>query len=1384
METSFTSSVSAEKIMNLLNSFKEIFYNVNYLNKLITQHTDDIYENRNTNNGYTDIITPFVNNKYIYTLNNTNNNTNRTDFFITSITTNINNWDNNCNYYSSRFPQTENILFTDPLWKTLKPNLNDYFLVDGANRNKYKIVKQASLSKIKYLNKSLELNSNLTFMYQLDTREDPDGVVFVVRCLRRDILYPNDPTKWISISSSAKLIPFFENATNYMELPILETLAPTFNIMLQNLEATQWNINNPLIENAWEFSNITNIDNTRCLYSKKFPNWNDQLLSNCYLPDSNLDVQKSINGILNDLYYYYPSLEIGEIGISTYNNNGTNILSICKIDTYNSRTCIKNVNIDISKLYTKNTIVGDTVLQGDLTLENIDGNLLSTDSVTNTIVINGKLGLNQNLADVQGILDIDNLSIDKFQMLFDSITDITNTSYNVSNDVKNDLINNGNFTISNSYLNDIVIFKVPVLNKIEESNIDFKYVPPNNILKNKTFTRDSFLKIQKIVNEINRMKTEIENYYDKKGENLVMSFIELLHDTEYYYTCSLKAILINNEIYFIMSFTLSQDVMIRAGYRNNYEYAVDLYGNINKLINFAVLVFEMPGISDKILQGELINGFTKYIQDSEFSDRWGTYLTLWADQLKHNDYIHKDDLGIILFNEYSPEHNLKNFTDITISKTDNKVEELEILLLTDYRNRYGFNKKNQNFGIKFLWNHGTTIAFVNVIDFNGSQYFIGADVDLMDILGLAFRSNGDNSFSGNISVQDAVNNSVIFEVNTGENKVVSMYNTGIGTEFPTTKLDINDCGITEILNTIADLAERYFSINLNVDEIIIPYFQRIEPDDGTTLYGITITASQIEECANRFINVKNFSENVMQTKDNYYYLELAPTTDIPDDLQNVYNWLYRNWDNTKFTQINNENDTNSINNSISHLQNIYKHNYLFNGSSTFEVLDWVFGTKITISKIVQINGIQYQFGNGINLGNYDVKYNSNKNILDFYDYVKNTHVFMQNMIFRIKNISESTISNFDIANDYFNIYTSTNLPSALIIKKIVVNFNDTQNAIIGDLNFTTFEVTNNVTLQNINDVNFKNKYNSFFINLRSFYSNNGFVLINNDYSGIVNYEDIDVDFVGMFYCLEYDSTNSTTTLIVIEKQINQIIKPSLDIKGDFRVSGDAYFHDKMSNTDFVSIDTNEHFMGIGTNDRYANYSNNLLGQNCIVSNNKYPVFISERISEVPPTRDISGNIVIDNTINNHLVLFANKTSLTARRKSNFYTIDELKELSTYYTETSIASHNFGNTLKYRYGADINFEIMDKTLVSRELGNIHMVIDSIENNNIKAGFGVSVLDTTSTGSAVEREIMYVNNDGVLHVEKIALGEDGDILTIQKINDIKMLYINNTPIAEIN
>jgi len=55
-KTSFEGDLQIEKVISLLSDFKQAIYNVNYLNKLITQHADEIYENRDEKNGKLNIM--------------------------------------------------------------------------------------------------------------------------------------------------------------------------------------------------------------------------------------------------------------------------------------------------------------------------------------------------------------------------------------------------------------------------------------------------------------------------------------------------------------------------------------------------------------------------------------------------------------------------------------------------------------------------------------------------------------------------------------------------------------------------------------------------------------------------------------------------------------------------------------------------------------------------------------------------------------------------------------------------------------------------------------------------------------------------------------------------------------------------------------------------------------------------------------------------------------------------------------------------------------------------------------------------------------------------------------------------------------------------------
>jgi len=80
----------------------------------------------------------------------------------------------------------------------------------------------------------------------------------------------------------------------------------------------------------------------------------------------------------------------------------------------------------------------------------------------------------------------------------------------------------------------------------------------------------------------------------------------------------------------------------------------------------------------------------------------------------------------------------------------------------------------------------------------------------------------------------------------------------------------------------------------------------------------------------------------------------------------------------------------------------------------------------------------------------------------------------------------------------------------------------------------------------------------------------------------------------------------------------------------------------------------------------------------------------------------------------------------------------------------------------KYGNDISFEITDRTNVTKEIGNIGMTIDRLDDEGkIYGGLSVKTvpdIDISGRHPIVKpgKTIMYVSSDGLLHIKGIMLG----------------------------
>ena len=297
------------------------------------------------------------------------------------------------------------------------------------------------------------------------------------------------------------------------------------------------------------------------------------------------------------------------------------------------------------------------------------------------------------------------------------------------------------------------------------------------------------------------------------------------------------------------------------------------------------------------------------------------------------------------------------------------------------------------------------------------------------------------------------------------------------------------------------------------------------------------------------------------------------------------------------------------------------------------------------------------------------------------------------------------------------------------------------------------------------------KYKNFWVKFMDKKYNDN--MSKNDFN-VITYEDLYSDFVTGIKCT--DISGSVFTLLCAELRIQDIIKPSLSVEGDAKITGDLIIANKATGTNYVTVDPDNYFMEIGTDERFINYqdrvydttSNMYTGRhNVHISHDTYPVMVVERIRELPES-ELAGN----------LVSFGSYSTLTAKRRSHLYKFDKLITNANEYNENFKKDNQSDVVSHIKYGPDISFEVCDKTDRTVELGQIGMGIDSMDDNgNLRGCFTVNVYDPQlndpdqadpNESKNAQRSIMYVDNNSTLFVNQISLG--GKVLTTNTNGDL--------------
>ena len=1388
--------ISIDTVMYVLNGMKTAFDNNYYLLNLITKYKNEI----KLAGRYDTILQPIVEKDYINTGNY---------FWIMNYPKNESQISNAKYYFSwNQYKRWNNKKFVEI---TDIPN-RDY--VFKRVREQYSFASSFNSSNDRY---------NKFFIYEWDKK-----IKLYYNSYILDIL---DDTKqnWIEIGSVIDLLPYFptviQNDISLLPKEFTEFIEYINNYILSfsslkneyfsETISTEDIITKWSDGNIWELTPLGNKDNAKCLYSKKY-DFTDKYISDCFIPNIDLDYPSIINNVLVDLNLNNQNIKIGQITILTYTIGNKSYFLINKIITYNGKTAWIDKMIEINDKFSKSIDVkGDVNINGNLSVNTFnDEPIMNVDNVNRIITLHNKVGINQEPYNVKGVLDIDNLSIPKILSILDNFQSNQTNSYYITSLVVDEILNTNTSNSTTiqipSGFNDISIINAPLKNKI--LNTEIKLIGnslSNPFLANgNTLNLESFDKINRIINELNKMIPEINGYKATNkitGDSpFIYSFTEILTDNKYSYLCSIKAFIHTYNgveyVYFVISSSNIQNIIINKSYKSNFEEVINKLSTASKYLNYVSLVIHQNDIYSKLFPttgpiDTTMDYVNNYVNNNDyFRNRFGNG-ELYSFGIKLTDadiksilqkftlnYDGDADYGTSILNEQLPHWVNKNYKDLYIPNTELKGSYAVYSQLSQIININGI-KLNKSFGVHYKFIDGIKYSYSKILYINNSYYVFGVGIDLEKLIDNALVVKGDSTLTGNLFIKD-VDNKPIFQVNNNNKKISNMYSVGIGKEIPTTTLDVADSSVNDILTVVKEMSNIFGLLNSNTN----------------TLRQLNL--SDINEIANTIETLvidPSTNQKFVQSDKKYFCFKKFKFINInSDDTIFLYNYLLKVILKNEFGKSYKEITIPELKKVIEYtikFESTNKNKFIFDNSSLFYLNDWIFGKKFSIGRIIKKGDEYFRLSMGVDLENMNIKINTNSNIETFFKFMIFYQNYLDVIVSKLTNISlieSQYIIAFDtLANNLlqygtpkFNklkIFTDSSNNNHLksqvfnLLSDWVPNKNSTLDIntdfVLDPDSYSSFPYPQHNIYQYL-DNNVLIKWQSLILNIINLYK----TFNSNDY-GIIYYEDVTQYYVGLIYCVNsyidpVDSKNSYIEIVLLEKKIDEIIIPSVKINGDAEINGEVTIKNKKLNKNYTIIDPDRNFIGINSDEREIFYTyrfnsetkSNVIEQNLYVKNDKYPVSVFERMWE------IDYNTFISNTNPKYKDnIFDSYSALTVKRGSDLY---KFKDMHDYALETNV-----------KYGVDIAFEMRNKWYETQEIGHIGMFIDKViksvssDDVTIKAGFKVTATDIININETKEKELLYVSNDGDLRVNSIILPKNTNISLPANPSIGQIVYVND-------
>jgi hypothetical protein len=855
------------------------------------------------------------------------------------------------------------------------------------------------------------------------------------------------------------------------------------------------------------------------------------------------------------------------------------------------------------------------------------------------------------------------------------------------------------------------------------------------------------------------------------------------------------------------------DALMTCSYLNTDNYIndlsyrskfIDIANEINstsELVNYASVIF-------KTYINDIITG-TKTIAGIISSD------ILFPDRFNGNSYITIDNItdSKVVCDELNPSWNNQSFDSIIISGTTT-LGNIYTTMYDSYEKNYKGNEDiiyDFNYLVEYIVNGIAKLSIIryikvskypdpsgNLFSINNATtgtyktYRITSTIDIESLIVKGMTINGDASIDGNFYVNiDNDTRDPMFTIDVYNKTNTSKLKLGLGKD-PTTVLDITDTTISKMVAMDSNMSTSLYIINEVLE------FGRYR--------SIRRMKSKLTEFMSNNPNNKNYID-----------IHRLPATKPfqATDLTILYYSRDLSWNSYTYSQIMTTYPamkTHIETIILPPLQKVLDEYLLYNMSICTTSTNFTDGVALDYYRILEktvgdgasISPLMLSTGSKLADYNIDPTYTSSMN--NIIEYTQKQTRFMN----YIKKINNTKNILKDISGSEVNVYnqdSNKKIVDAITTPSILNNINV---YVIGDNNNPSLSKVDSITsirteLSN-NNVNVNVDYSrsvpntittsdittqissltyattdrehatGFVLELLKQYDNDIMgTKSKNDDAGMIVYKVGTTYYRSMYYLLK--KADGTTFVYSFYMNYNDYISNLVNINGDTRMEGKLSLINEFTNTSHVVINPLNNYFGVNSVETTINYADKYetnssiynASHNLVVYNDKYPNAVFARTAETT---------VINNTDYKY---FGSHSGLTVQRASGLYVFDHDSSFMNnvrsnnrlnYSITDGIMTNSNWNNYKH-YGPDISFELRNKNGVTKELGQVKMVIDKIdENNNIHTGFGVQVVDNTVVSDVIEdkiKNLMYVNSDRQLFVDGVVLG--GKILKVDDNGNLK-------------